>query len=138
MKFFTFNNENSKLRAYAHKSGAFESKKTAFDYFFLFEGKSVEEAEKLAEIVTKARGVPEVPVVPPSGFDKVKSYIGQATELAKDNPKITDFLLGLLSGAVTSLGGVAVGSKLAQESTPPVQHEFNNIEPQEIQDADTV
>jgi|GEM_PF-6724708 hypothetical protein len=128
------NSEETKLRAYAHRSGAFDSKKSAFDYFYIFEGKTVEEAEKMATIIAAARNVPEVPEAPAGTIDKVKEYIKQGQELASENPKITDFLLGLLSGVVSSLGGVVVGSKVSepQEKKPNLN---SNAKPKEVQDA---
>lgn len=106
------------MRAFALKTGAFESKKTAFDYFFIFEGKSAEEAEMLAGRIAAARGVPETPAPAKSLIDKAKDWIKQGTEMATENPKITDFLIGLVSGAVTTAFGVKVGSNVAANDAP--------------------
>lgn len=104
--------DEARIRAYALKSGAFESKKTAFDYFFIFEGKSAEEAEQLAMRVASARGVPDNPPEL-TVIDKAKEWIKQGTEMASENPKIADFLIGLVSGAITTAFGVKVGSDVA-------------------------
>lgn len=110
--------DEARLRAYALKSGAFDSKKTAFDYFFIYEGKSAEEAEQLAVRIASARGVPETPEPAKTVVDKAKDWIRQGTELANDNPKIADFLFGLVSGAVTTAFGVKVGSDISTSDTP--------------------
>ena len=39
--------------------------------------------------------------------------IKQSAELASENPKIAEFLIGLISGAASSLAGVAVGQQNA-------------------------
>lgn len=105
--------DEARIRAYALKSGAFESKKTAFDYFFIFEGKSAEEAEQLAMRVASARGVPDNPAPELTVIDKAKEWIKQGTEMASENPKIADFLIGLVSGAITTAFGVKVGGDVA-------------------------
>ena len=139
MTFFKQNSsDETKLRAYAHRCGAFDCKKSAFDYFFITEGKSIEEAERLADILAKARNIPDIPTPAAGTFDKIKSYIKQGQELATENPKVTDFLIGLVSGAITSIGGVAVGSKIA-ETKSEVRNDINiNLEPKEIGNVTTV
>ena len=134
---FLKNNEETRLRAFALKSGAFNSKKTAFDYYYIFEGKSVEEAERLSGIVSKARGVPDTIPIPESTIDKIKGIIKQGSDLANENPKIADFVIGLLSGAATSFTGVAVGSQLNDSNKEEKKYEINDIEPLEINNNET-
>jgi len=129
--------DDVKLRALAHQQGAFNSKMGAFDYFFIVEGKSAEEAQHLANIVTSARGVPEKIEPALNTFEKIKNYIRQGNELATENPRITDFLIGLFSGAVTSLGGAVVGSKIS-ENTESKYEINNNVEPKELDDVKSV
>lgn len=124
--------DEARLRAYALKSGAFDSKKTAFDYFFIFEGKSAEEAERLAERIASARGVPDSPAPKPTIVDKAKNFIRQGADLASENPKVADFLFGLVSGAVTTAFGVKVGSDISTTETN--RHEID--ESQEIKELD--
>jgi len=131
---FKTDKEEIKLRAYALKNGAFESKKSAFDYFFVYEGKSVEEAEKLAATVAASRGVPDIPIAPNNTMDKVKIWIKQGTDIYNEYPKLGEFVVGLISGAATSLLGVAAGNKLAEKKTDEPVHELNNVEPIEIND----
>lgn len=136
--FKLFNKEGTdeaKLRAYAYKNGAFDNKKSAFDFFFVVEGRSIEDAEKLANILASARGIPAEPLPNVGIVDKVKSIIKQGSELANENPKITDFLIGLISGAASSLTGVAIGNNLNEKTDTVVNHEFSNEEPKEIENA---
>lgn len=117
----------------AQKFGFFNSKKDAFDYFFIYEGKSVEEAEKLATTIANARGVPDIAETPKSSIDKVKSLIKQGNDLYQEYPKVGEFLVGLISGAATSLVGVAVGSKIEQNEEKP-NYEIESINPKELGD----
>jgi len=131
--FFNKNSEISKLRAYAAKVGAFNTKASAFDYFFITEGLDVEEADKLATAIIEARGVTEVPAQK-GNFDKAKIVIQQITEISKEYPKITEFVVGLISGAATSLIGVAVGNKVNENNSENnTKYEIDNTtEPLEI------
>jgi len=127
-------NDTQRLRAYAHKSGAFDSKKTAFDYFFLIEGKSIEEAEKLANTIAQARGVPDILPPKPSGIDKAKSIFSEVKKIADDNPRLTEVFLGFASGAIASLGGVFVGSSVAdsnENKDPEIEIDKSQI-PQDL------
>ena len=119
LKIFTKGNETQRLRAYAYKSGAFESKQTAFDHFLVVEGKEIEEAERLANIIAQARNVPDTVAPPPSGIDKVKNLISEGTKLANENPRVTELVVGVVSGLISALGGVVVGSSVSKESEQP-------------------
>lgn len=125
--------DEPRLRAYALKSGAFDSKKTAFDYFFIYEGKSAEEAEQLAERVSSARGVPEQPEPQKNAMDKAREWIKQGTEIASENPKIADFLIGLIGGAVTTAFGVKVGSDVATNADTSTHEIDTTTEAKEIE-----
>jgi len=125
--------EQIRMRSFALKNGVFNSKKSAFDYYYIFEGKSVEEADRLATAITAARGVPEITETPASTLDKIKGWIKQGNDLYSEYPKIGDFIFGLISGAVTSLGGVAVGSSIAENKAVEQRYEFNNDVPKEIE-----
>ena len=122
--------EIAKLRALALKNGMFNSKKSAFDYYYFYEGQTVEEADRLSKLVVDARGVNEIAEIPKSTMDKVKGWVKQGSELYNEYPKVGDFIIGLLSGAATSLMGVAVGSKISEPA--PQEHEIENIEPKDI------
>lgn len=111
------------MRAYALKTGAFESRKSAFDYFFIFEGKSAEEAELLAGRVAAARGVPDTPAPEKTFIGKAKDWIKQGSELAEENPRVADFIIGLVSGAVTTGLGVKVGADIVSNTEP--KHEID-------------
>ena len=124
----------AKLRAFAYKSGVFDSKKSAFDYFYLC-GKDIEEAERLASIMASARGIPDVPQAAETWADKIKKLLKQGSDLATENPKIAEFLIGLVGGAATSLTGVAVGNAIS-ENEP--KHEFSNEQPKEINNAESL
>ena len=127
------NTEEGRLRAFAKQNGAFDSKKGAFDYFFFIEGKTVEEAERLANVVAAARNVPDAPVIPAGGLDKVKGYVKQGVELASEYPQITDFVVGLLGGALTSLTGVVVGNKISESNQPEQRADIDtNAEPEAL------
>ena len=128
--------DDMRLRVFAHKSGAFNSRKSAFDYFFFIEGRSIEEAERLAGIVASARSLPEQPEPPENFADKAKRVIGQCSQLMNENPRISDFVIGLLSGAVTSLAGVSIGAKAnaGNESSAAPAHDIDtDSEPKEIE-----
>ena len=124
-----------KLRAYAYKSGAFDNKKSAFDYFFIIENKDIEEANRLAELMASARGIPDVPQAAETWADKIKKLLKQGSDLATENPKIAEFLIGLVGGAATSLTGVAVGNAISENET---KHEFSNEQPKEINNAEPI
>ena len=129
-----FFKDNSKLRAYYHRQGVFNSKASAFDYFFFIEGKTPEEASKLAATVAESRGVPDLAPAPESWADKIKGLIKQGNELASENPKIAEFLIGLVSGAATSLTGVFVGNKIALNENQPAKYDIDtSVEPKEIE-----
>ena len=130
---FSKNNDEKSSRAIALRFGLFESKKQAFDYFFAHEGKSAEEAERLADIIARARGVPDFPREPENAFDKIKSYAKQANELYNEYPKTGEFIAGVLVGGAASLGGAIVGSKISETKPPAEKCEINNnVEPIEI------
>ena len=72
-------------------------------------------------------------MIPKNTLEKVKGWVKQGSELYNEYPKIGDFLIGLISGAATSLGGVAIGSQISETKTDEPKHELNiNVEPQEI------
>ena len=90
-------------------------------------------------IITHPNGttlnLPEVAEMPKNTLEKVKGWVKQGSELYDEYPKIGDFLIGLVSGAAASLGGVAVGSKISDNNNAADEqkHELNNnVEPQEI------
>jgi len=122
----------SKMRELAEKSGMFNSKRGAFDYYHIFEGYSVEEAKRLAELVIEARGINEAAEAPKTTIDKVKILIKQGSDIYNEYPKLGEFVVGLISGAATSLLGVAAGNKLAEKKTDESVHELNNVEPLEL------
>jgi len=126
---------NLNLRAMYHRQGAFNSKAGAFDYFFFIEGKEAEEAERLATTVANCRGVPDIAPPAPTLVDKVKDLLKQGSELANENPRVAELLIGLVSGAAASLTGVAVGSNLSNsETTSAPKYEIDsNVEPKEIE-----
>jgi len=117
-----FGDSKEKMRAFY--GGSFNSKKGIFDYYFFIEGKSAEESEKLATLISQARGVPDVPSPKESQFDKIKTGIKQCSEIANENPKIAELLIGFLSGAVSSLSGVVIGNKISENSESPEQQKY--------------
>jgi len=128
--------EISKMRAFAQSKGAFNSKAAAFDYFFITEGKSIDEATTLANKVVAARGIPDVVEKPQNTLDKVKVLIKQGNDLYMEYPKIGEIVVGLVTGAITALGGVVIGNKLNENKTEAAaevpKHELSTEEPKEI------
>jgi len=55
-----FNNK----RSAAYQNGAFNSRRSSFDYFYIVEGRSIEDATRMADIIVQARGVPDEPPKP--------------------------------------------------------------------------
>ena len=135
MPFFNNNKDkdNLKLRAFYHRQGAFNSKASAFDYFFFVEGKTPDEAEKLANTIASCRGVPDIAPPAESWVDQLKRLIKQGNDIASENPKITEFVVGLVSGAAASLTGVVVGNKVSNENQAETKYEIDNSEPKEIE-----
>jgi len=126
--------EETKMRALALKNGMFDSKRSTFDYYYFYEGKSAEESERLSTLVISARGIPEVPEAPKSTMDKIKVWVDQGTKIYKEYPQVSEFVIGLISGAATSLLGVAVGNKVSEKKDDEPVAELNNVEPLEIND----
>jgi len=123
----------SKMRELAAKSGMFNSKRGTFDYYHIFEGYSVEESKRLSELVIEARGITEVPQEAPKSFvEKAKIIIKQGSDIYNEYPKLGEFVVGLISGAATSLLGVAAGNKLTEKKTDEQVYELNNVEPIEL------
>ena len=145
MKFFRSNNEKNvtvqhmterEQRMYHYSQGWFDSKARAFDYYHLIECKPPEEAERLASIIAQARGVPDVAKPKPTGIEKAKSLLKEVQTFASENPKITEFGLGLLGGFVSSLGGVGFGAAVANASHEQSQQVINIDTSAEVKDID--
>ena len=134
MGFFNKGNETTaRLRAYAHSKGAFSSKASAFDYFFITEGMTAEEATKQAELIVAARGVPDSPEKPKTFVETAKYYIGQFNEITQEHPKIADFITGAATALFSSALGFAVGNKVSESNTNEPKYELNNVEPKELE-----
>jgi len=132
--FFKKNNETSRLRALAQRNGAFNSKAAAFDYFFITEGLDVEEADRLATAIVSARGVPEVAEKPKNFVDNVKYVFGTVNEITNEYPKATDFVVGAITGVLSTFAGVAFGKKSddGNSSESPKYEIDSTAEPLEI------
>lgn len=125
----------SKQRELYYLKGAFNSKASAFDYFLIIEKKTPQEAKELAEIISSCRGVPDFPAKPQSWSEKITGIIKQGNEIAKENPKLTEGFVGLVSGVVAALSGVVVGNKISENNNENTsqRHELSKEEPKDIE-----